>query len=1067
MKKFLMIAVAAFGMLMTACSKDEVAQPVAEKSTVTFSVAAPELSTRAHGDGESATALAYAVYNRADKALLFKGTATMSALKATVEIPFVNGMTYDVLFWAEAPAPESPYTVDWDAKTVGYTNAAALVGNSEKYDAFYYFLTGDELPEITGPVTKTVELKRPFAQLNIATNDTAEAAQSGLVVENVAVEVTNAYTQFDLVTGNGVNASNTGVTFTSAPKQGGTILSSYDLLAVNYLFTGGEKQLVNVKFTYTDGDTTTGGNAGRTAEYNSVPVQRNYRTNIVGSLLTSEGEFDIEINPDFNEPENTVSDKVATAEELLNAVAAGLDNITLTADITLSEPLNITKDLIIDGNGETLSVSQQYAIVACPNAAGEDKRIDVALKNINIDAERTGNNGFVIAAGNANLTLGEGVVINAEGYSCVVEASVNDALTNPSLVTIDGAKLSLVNPGASNGTVIGAGYGSTIEVKSGVIDGSACNYAVSAYPTGGTVHIRGGEIIGALKVYDAYNPTEKPTVINVYNGTFNTDPSAYVAAGYMAVNNGDGTWSVVDADAVDSAAALSAALSAGGEIALSADITAGTTIEIPEGVEVILHLNGKTLSGAIAKADGPILKNKGTLTIKGGTISSTAKNGGSAIQNNAGAELTINNVTINGAEFEAPGWPSYGINNYGTLTINDADITTYHGAVATGGDGVTVINDATVDVGNSTETNQTSWALYVYGNGQLTVNGGTFANTKNEYGQVYGGGYICAISTNQTIINGGTFDKTEGDNNGSGFYYNNQNLVIKGGTFDANPSAYVANGYKAVENNGTWTIEMTKVGEILKQIEEHEGAITITLEEALTFEGGETFNIPAGKTVTLNLNGKEIVSASADAFVAQAGATLTISGNGTVKSNGAPIRTIGGEVIVEGGTFTQTGAWNTAISTYRYCVDSREGGEVIIKGGTFNTNNGLINVDAGSSVVIDGGEFTFDNNTGGTRHFAFVSGDLTINDGVFRGVADSGAGGCFFCGAASTCNIQVNGGKFTSLWTSGSVNKIFESYYGGTINVTGGLFNTDGGITSFVEANTDPATMAEYPYKAK
>ncbi len=549
----------------------------------------------------------------------------------------------------------------------------------------------------------------------------------------------------------------------------------------------------------------------------------------------------------------------------------------------------------------------------------------------------------------------------------------------------------------------------------------------------------------------------------IKGGTFDADPSAYVAAGYIAVDNGNGTWSVVDADAVDSAAALSAALSAGGEIALSADITADATIEIPEGVEVILHLNGKTLSGAIAKADGPILKNKGTLTIKGGTISSTAKNGGSAIQNNAGAVLTINDVTINGAEFEAPGWPSYGINNFGTLTINDADITTYHGAVATGGDGVTVINDATVDVGNSTETNQTSWALYVYDNGQLTVNDGTFANTKNEYGQVYGGGYICTSSTKETIINGGTFDKTEGNNNGSGFYYNNQNLVIKGGTFDADPSAYVAAGYIAVDNgNGTWTVENYQAE--LQEALNNGGVVTLDANLKVS----EALVIPAGAEVTVNLGDKEITSATTDAFIVNDGATLTISGNGTVESNGAPIRAIGGKVIVEGGTFTQTGAWNTATSTYRYCIDSREGGEVIIEGGTFNTNNGLISVAAGSSLVIDGGEFTFENNTGGTRHFAYVSGNLTINDGVFRGVADSGAGGCFFCGASSTCNIQVNGGKFTSLWTSGSVNRIFESYASGSsINVTGGLFNTDGGITSFVEANTDPATMAEYPYKAK
>ena len=289
------MAVAAMGLLFTACSKDEVAQSVAEKSTVTFSVATPELSTRAHGDGESATALAYAVYNRADKALLFQGTKTMTNLTATVEIPFVNGMTYDVLFWAAAP--ESPYTVDWDAKTVGYTDAAALDSNSEKYDAFYYFLTGDELPEITGPVTKTVELKRPFAQLNIKTNDAKEAAQSGVEVKNVKVVVKNGYSSFDLAAGAGKDKND--VSFDFAAKQENANAEGVQLLAVNYLFTGGEKSLVDVEFTYTDVNGKVAA-AGEVMEFAAVPVQRNYRTNIVGSLLTSEGKFNVEIKPGFD-----------------------------------------------------------------------------------------------------------------------------------------------------------------------------------------------------------------------------------------------------------------------------------------------------------------------------------------------------------------------------------------------------------------------------------------------------------------------------------------------------------------------------------------------------------------------------------------------------------------------------------------------------------------------------------------------------------------------------------------------------------------------------------------------
>lgn len=38
---------------------------------------------------------------------------------------------------------------------------------------------------------------------------------------------------------------------------------------------------------------------------------------------------------------------------------------------------------------------------------------------------------------------------------------------------------------------------------------------------------------------------------------------------------------------------------------------------------------------------------------------------------------------------------------------------------------------------------------------------------------------------------------------------------------------------------------------------------------------------------------------------------------------------------------------------------------------------------------------------------------------------------------------------------------------GGTITVTGGLFNTNGGIADFVTENTDEATKAAYPYVAK
>ncbi|MDO5497829.1 MAG: hypothetical protein Q4F45_08095 [Alistipes sp.] len=401
MKKFLLMAVAAFGMLMTACSKDEVAQPVGgEESVVTFTVEAPVMATRAHGDGLTATDLTVLVYQRGG-ALLFEKEVEMVNLKATVELPFVNGMEYDLLFWAEAE--NSPYSLDKTNKTVTYTDAAALVGNSEAYDAFYAYV--NDIPEITGPVTKSVELKRPFAQLNIITNDAAKAEQSGVVVEDVKVVVKKGYTAFDFVLGNGINQG--AVTFGPTAKQSDTTL------AVNYLFTGGEKSLVDVEFTYTDEAGKLG--TGEVKEFAAVPVQRNYRTNIVGSLLTSDGTFEVEIKPGFDGepgheykttsvvvPDNNTEDVVISTETIevtvpATSAAAGdnfkivVSNESTETDATTGET-TVAFDLTLYKNNVKVSGDVIYEIaknVGAGKIIAEVKHNETALTNATTGADQT------------------------------------------------------------------------------------------------------------------------------------------------------------------------------------------------------------------------------------------------------------------------------------------------------------------------------------------------------------------------------------------------------------------------------------------------------------------------------------------------------------------------------------------------------------------------------------------------------------------------------------------------------------------------------------------------------
>ncbi len=66
---------------------------------------------------------------------------------------------------------------------------------------------------------------------------------------------------------------------------------------MNYLLVGKDKSIVDVEFGYTDGV----GDYNR--KYTFVPVQRNYRTNIFGSLLTSSVDVNVVIEPTFKEPD--------------------------------------------------------------------------------------------------------------------------------------------------------------------------------------------------------------------------------------------------------------------------------------------------------------------------------------------------------------------------------------------------------------------------------------------------------------------------------------------------------------------------------------------------------------------------------------------------------------------------------------------------------------------------------------------------------------------------------------------------------------------------------------------
>ena len=288
-----------FGLMMLAtlfaasCAKELVEAPVLnEEAKVTFSVNTPEIATRAYSDGTTATVLQYAVYDVDGKILpnLTKTDATIKG-STTVELQLTTGNTYSVIFWAAAP--NAPYAVDFAKKTmtVDYT---AAVCNDEARDAFYACKTFT----VTGVQTETIELRRPFAQLNIGTADYTDSENAGYVPTQSSVVVKNVYKTLNLATGAVENEVVANFDLADIKKDEDFPVNGYDYLAMNYLLVSTTKEVVEVEFTYTDGA------KEKTRTVGSVPVQRNYRTNIYGNILTSEVDINVEIKPEYDDAFN-------------------------------------------------------------------------------------------------------------------------------------------------------------------------------------------------------------------------------------------------------------------------------------------------------------------------------------------------------------------------------------------------------------------------------------------------------------------------------------------------------------------------------------------------------------------------------------------------------------------------------------------------------------------------------------------------------------------------------------------------------------------------------------------
>ena len=414
-KNFIFGLFALVTMLFTASCAEEQLVPnsAGDTATVSFEVSTPTLATRAVGDGTTATKLYVGVYENQNGTLAGpldvsligdNETVTFTDRVATVNLALAKNKEYSVIFWAEtADNGEAMFNIDWENRQL--TLKSEVIANQEKYDAFW----AQKTVTITGAISEKVNLKRPFAQLNIGTSDKAEAEAAGIVVNRTEV-TTKVFTSFSLQDGKASDEKE--ITFSMSSIEGikdatfpAVTTPEQKYLSLNYLLMNEDKSIVDVKFSYMDVED----DKTYDLPFTSVPVQRNYRTNIYGTLLTNSANYTVEILPGFGENGEQDAANVVyatTADDVMKALAANeekikivlLNDITLDGGTGTEYGTGVTKEIIIEGNSTatrggnaekfTLTYKDGYrTYVKMANAEGK-----LVFKNLNLCRNTTSTN---------------------------------------------------------------------------------------------------------------------------------------------------------------------------------------------------------------------------------------------------------------------------------------------------------------------------------------------------------------------------------------------------------------------------------------------------------------------------------------------------------------------------------------------------------------------------------------------------------------------------------------------------------------------------------------------------
>lgn len=470
---FKTFAIAAMAVIAGACAKEN--EQLAGPSNVTFEVSTPEIATKAIGDGMTATKLYYQVFDAEGNVIDGLGVQNkdLVAGKTTVSFQLIKDQTYNFVFWAQT-AEAGYYTIDATEglKKITADYSTHKGANDENRDAFFAV---EKSLKITGPVSKNIELKRPFAQVNIATVGSYKVGEKEKAIDfseaKSSVKFVSIPTLFTPLETEQVSVNKTTNFATAEIPEGNVTVAgqSYKYMAMNYIFASEEGSVYDITATLK-----VGGKSYNVSVPNA-PLKRNWRTNIVGDFLTSSAEFNVVVTPNFEENgDETIDLNNIKTETELNAALATYGAANISNDI------QVTSQLSPKGN-KTITIESGGSISPSP-----DMRKDLSE---------------VIYLSSGTLTLeGEGKIVGqSEGtYGFGSEA-----------ITVAGGTLNIKG---------------NLKVEAG---GGSVKADRAVYVRSGTANIYGGyfhtmdDVEGKPNPVIFLNPDWKKTAnCNIYGGVF-------------------------------------------------------------------------------------------------------------------------------------------------------------------------------------------------------------------------------------------------------------------------------------------------------------------------------------------------------------------------------------------------------------------------------------------------------------------------------------------------------------------------------------------------------------------